>query len=88
MQIKKGRKEPMLATTELSRKLAAAVAAQSILYREVSAEREEIMRHKWFMSERAGYDVGYVRAMYDWVAKHRAAWRRAWRGNAGADKTQ
>lgn len=63
------------------RKLEQSVAAQSILYREAVAEREEIMRHKWFLSERAGYDVGYVRAMYDWIAHHRVGWRKSWRQN-------
>lgn len=56
-----------------------AVATQSSLYREVVAEREEIMRHKWLLSERAGYDVGYLHAMYDWIAHHRGEWRKAWR---------
>src|SRR5258705_123850 len=29
------------------------------LYREFQAEREEILRHKWFESEKAGYDIGF-----------------------------
>ena len=62
-----------------SPRLVQTVAAKSSLYREAVAEREEIMRHKWFLSERAGYDVGYVHAMYDWIAKHRAGWRKSWR---------
>ena len=62
-----------------SSRLIQAVASKSSLYREAAAEREEIMRHKWFLSERAGYDVGYVHAMYDWIAKHRAGWRKSWR---------
>ena len=31
------------------------------LYREFQAEREEILRHKWFESEKAGYDIGFER---------------------------
>ena len=31
----------------------------STLYREFLAEREEIMRHKWLESEKAGADIGF-----------------------------
>ena len=71
------------AAATLPRKLVQAVAAQSSLYREVVAEREEIMRHKWLLSERAGCDVGYARAMFDWIAHHRAGWRKSWRQKNG-----
>jgi hypothetical protein len=47
------------------------------LYREFQAEREEILRHKWFESEKAGYDIGFERALTDWITRHRAKWRRA-----------
>ena len=47
------------------------------LYREFQAEREEILRHKWFESEKAGYDIGFERALTDWIIKHRSKWRRA-----------
>jgi hypothetical protein len=50
---------------------------QTSLYREFQAEREEILRHKWFESEKAGYDIGFERALTDWIIKHRAKWRRA-----------
>lgn len=49
----------------------------STLYQEFQAERSEIMRHKWYESEKAGYDVGYDYALTDWIMKHRAAWRRS-----------
>lgn len=48
----------------------------SALYREFLAEREEILRHKWIESEKAGYDIGFERALLDWIVKHRATWRR------------
>ena len=48
----------------------------SRLYQEFLAEREEIMRHKWIQSEQAGYDVGFEKALLDWLVKHRADWRR------------
>jgi len=50
--------------------------AHSIVYREFQAEKEEILRHKWIESEKVGYDIGFERALVDWVTRHRAAWRR------------
>jgi hypothetical protein len=49
----------------------------STLYREFQLERDEIMRHKWFESEKAGYDIGFERALADWVVKHRTKWRKS-----------
>lgn len=48
----------------------------SALYREFLAEREEILRHKWLESEKAGYDIGFERALLDWIVKHRSNWRK------------
>ncbi|RFC42843.1 MAG: Universal stress protein family protein, partial [Verrucomicrobia bacterium] len=39
------------------------------------AEREEILKHKWLESERLGYDIGFERALLDWIRKHRESWR-------------
>ncbi len=50
---------------------------QSGLYQEFLAEREEILRHKWIESERLGYDIGFERALLDWIRKHRESWRAA-----------
>ena len=49
----------------------------SNLYREFQAEREEILKHKWIESEKAGHDIGFERALTDWIVKHRSKWRRA-----------
>lgn len=49
----------------------------SSLYREFQAEREEILKHKWLESEKAGYDVGFELALTDWIIKHRAKWRKS-----------
>ena len=49
----------------------------STLYREFQAEREEIFRHKWIESEKAGRDIGFERALTDWILKHRAKWRKS-----------
>ena len=49
----------------------------STLYKEFQAEREEILKHKWIESEKAGRDIGFERALTDWIIKHRSKWRRA-----------
>lgn len=49
---------------------------RSSLYREFLAEREEILRHKWLESEKAGCDIGFEQALTDWIVKHRAQWRK------------
>ena len=48
----------------------------STLYREFQAEREEILKHKWLESEKVGYDIGFERALTDWILRHRTKWRR------------
>jgi hypothetical protein len=49
----------------------------SSLYREFQAEREEILKHKWIESEKAGHDIGFERALTEWIIKHRSSWRKA-----------
>ena len=49
--------------------------ASSSPYAEFQAELQQIMRHKWFVSEREGRDVGFERALTDWVKTHRYSWR-------------
>ena len=51
------------------------VLQRSSLYKEFLAEREEILRHKWIESEKAGRDIGFERALLDWIRKHRDGWR-------------
>ena len=53
-----------------------AMVMNSSLYREFLAEREEILRHKWLESEKAGHDIGFERALLDWIVKHRSNWRK------------
>ena len=57
---------------------------QSSLYQEFLAEREEILRHKWLESERLGHDIGFERALLDWIRKHRESWRVARRSNSSS----
>ena len=57
----------------------------SSLYREFQAEREEILKHKWIESEKAGRDIGFERALTDWIIKHRSKWRKSRQPAIGAN---
>jgi hypothetical protein len=58
----------------------------STLYREFQAEREEILKHKWIESEKAGRDIGFERALTDWILKHRSKWRKSRQATATASE--
>jgi hypothetical protein len=47
----------------------------SALYKQFLKEREEILKHKWIESEKAGKDVGFEWALLDWNFNHRNGWR-------------
>jgi hypothetical protein len=51
---------------------------QSLLYREFQAEHDEILRHKWYESEKRGHDIGFELAQVDWRIKHGSQWRKEW----------
>ena len=51
------------------------LVTNSILYKEFLAEREEILRHKWIESEKAGHDIGFEKALLDWIVRFRSSWR-------------
>ncbi|PTY03615.1 hypothetical protein DB346_07025 [Verrucomicrobia bacterium LW23] len=57
------------------------ILKKSALYQEFLAERDEILRHKWIESEKAGCDIGWEKALLDWIVKHRSAWRTGRRRN-------
>ena len=46
------------------------------LYKEFLAEKEEILKHKWIESQKAGYDIGFDKAYYDWELKHYKEWKK------------
>jgi hypothetical protein len=58
-------------------------AKRSTLYQEFLAERDEILKHKWIESEKKGEDIGFERALLDWIRKHRESWRKARKGASG-----
>ena len=59
----------------------------SVLYKEFLAEREEILKHKWIESEKAGTDIGFEKALCDWIVKHRSNWRSKRMKEARAETT-
>jgi hypothetical protein len=62
-------------TMNPQRNEASELVKNSVLYKEFLAEREEILRHKWIESEKAGHDIGFERALLDWIVKYRSSWR-------------
>jgi hypothetical protein len=59
----------------------------SVLYKEFLAERAEILKHKWIESEKAGTDIGFEKALLDWIVKHRSNWRDRRRKEARTEKS-
>ncbi len=51
-------------------------AAPLNAYSEFKAELEQILRHKWLVSEKENRDVGFERALNEWAQNHRSEWRR------------
>lgn len=51
-------------------------ATGSNLYKEFLAEKEEILKHKWIESEKAGRDIGWERALLSWCTGYKAEWKR------------
>jgi hypothetical protein len=44
------------------------------LYKRFLEERQCILENKWYMSEREGRDVGFERALLNWVSNFRSKW--------------
>lgn len=57
-------------------------AKQNLLRSE--AVREEINKHLWIESEKAGRDIGYENAVRDWLKKFSAEWIK---NNMGGEKS-
>ena len=53
------------------------LASKNSVFKQYIAERDEIEKHKWLESEKVGSDIGFEKALKDWILYHRAAWRRA-----------
>ena len=56
--------------------------AQAVEMCSVYAESEkEAQRYKWIESEKAGHDIGFERALIDWIVKYRSAWLKHRKGD-------
>jgi hypothetical protein len=50
----------------------------SLLYKTYARQRDEILRHKWIESEKAGVDIGFEKALLGWLVKNSAAFQKQW----------
>ena len=48
---------------------------ESVLYKEFLAEREEILRTNGSRAKKPDHDIGFEKALLDWIVKHRSYWR-------------
>ncbi len=48
-----------------------ALLERSETYLALKAEKAEIDRHKWFASEKAGRDIGFDRAKFEWIRHYK-----------------
>jgi len=76
--------KPQMSSSEADQ---AQFVKDSALYKEFLAERAEILKHKWIESEKAGKDIGFERALLDWIVKHRSNWRERRRREARTEKS-
>lgn len=44
------------------------------LYQKFLELKKQIEKHKWIESEKNGNDIGFERALVDWISKHRTGW--------------
>jgi hypothetical protein len=46
------------------------------LYKYYRAELDEILKHKWLESEKMDHDIGFERALFDWIKNHRSEYKK------------
>jgi len=61
-------------TTEVFDEQKRSLIQKSSYYQSVISEEQEILKHKWIESEKLGYDIGFERALIDWIIKHKQQW--------------
>lgn len=47
---------------------------RSFFFNLCKTEKEEVLKHKWVLSEKAGRDVGFEIALFSWIRHHRQKW--------------
>lgn len=50
------------------------IVERTRLYQQFLEVRDHINKNKWYLSEKAGYDVGFEKALVDWTIRHRKDW--------------
>jgi len=46
------------------------LVTNSLLFAAMSRRAKEVNEHKWYESERVGYDIGFDRALLNWVIRY------------------
>lgn len=54
--------------------MSAARKSDHDVYARFLAERDAILEHKWYLSEKLCKDIGFERALTDWVSNQRTLW--------------
>lgn len=49
----------------------------SSVYQYYQKELNEVLKHKWIESEKAGRDIGFEAALIDWIRHYREPWRKS-----------
>lgn len=53
------------------------ILKRSLIFEEMNRELEEIEKLMWLESEKAGKDIGFEKAFFQWIYGHRNLWRSA-----------
>jgi hypothetical protein len=43
----------------------------TLLYKKYKEDKKQIEENKWYLSEKAGKDVGWEKALLDWMLHHK-----------------
>jgi len=48
--------------------------SKKCIYSKFIDMKNEILKHKWIESEKHGRDIGFEKALIDWISKYRSGW--------------
>ncbi|MFZ5500888.1 MAG: DUF4032 domain-containing protein [Candidatus Micrarchaeota archaeon] len=68
----------MLAAIESWEKNHARPWRETKIRADLEAQLCEIEKHKYYLSEKMGHDVGWEYAIRDWMHAHASGWRQWW----------
>lgn len=49
---------------------------ETAFFQEFLALKEEVLKHKWYESEKAGHDIGFTQALINWTMFHKLDWQK------------